>query len=331
MADQATLVRTDPVAETLQRLKQIFRSAPTKRAAHEQSAEVVRGAATNPEFLTSVLRSFVSDPKNLERENYPVIGIVVESNPDFDFVAHAWIPHPDGETDLSTKAIHHHGELMLTTATAFGPGYEHWTFTTPERMGAGDDRFSMQLIDRGMHELHEVAFVDAGIAHVPMFPPGLTVTYCLWSNRGETTWKDNLKRVPVIQRHSGALRRVVTRLGLARQLAVTNVEYFDFHPTPAGFVGMPEREEFRRGPNADHVRNLLFTLRESGNQELADDVERSLAAGPVLDDPAEARELLEDLRADRPIVPRLSHWHHGAPEANFRAADIQAALQAVPD
>jgi hypothetical protein len=327
MATTAQPPRTDPIPGNVDRLERIFASATSKHEAHATANAVMDELGRSPEFLTAVLRRHIAKRGAFAAENYPVLSMMIASNPHFELVANAWIPMPDGDTDLSTKAIHHHGELLLTTSAAFGPGYDHWTFTTPRQVDAERDLWEMELLTHGRHKLHEVAFVDAYIAHLPMFPASLSVTYCLWSSRSDTNWKDTLKRVPVLQRNSAKLRRAATKVGLAKQLELKNAEYFDFHPSPDGFVGMPEREEFQRGPNEDHLHSLFHVVQGTGNDALAPEIAARLDAEPP-PNAALARRLLADLEAGTPIAGRLSPGHTDLPHANFRSADIERALAA---
>ena len=110
---------------------------------------------------------------------------------------------------MSTKAIHHHGDMLLTTATAFGTGYEHWTFETPTVVDAEREIYELKVLEQAPHPLHHVAFVDAYIAHLPLYPPDLTITYALWSSQFPTTWKDKLKRQPLF----AAKQQTVARSG----------------------------------------------------------------------------------------------------------------------
>ena len=257
-----------------------------------------------------------------------MVGFEIASTPDFELVANAWLPLPNGDTNVSTKSIHHHGEMLLSTATIFGPGYEHWTLTGPQRLDEERPLYSMELVERGRHAHGHCAFVDAYVAHLPLYPPELTITLCLWSTRSATTWRDSLKRVPLLRNNRARLRRMVTRLGLARALEVKNVSYFDYYPTPEGFVGMEDRDEFPYGPNEDYLHSLFHVLQATGNDALGEVIEERLEAGTV-ENPGEIRELLSRLRAGDAIAPRLSPGHYGVPEANFPSEAIEQALVAT--
>ena len=315
-----------PISEALAQLRQIFENSASKHEAHETSRPVVAGLASDPAFLTAVLARHLRAPDALDRLHYPVVAFGIDSNPHFDLVANAWIPLPDGRTDVTTKAIHHHGELLLTTATMFGPGYEHWMLAAPELVDGDRRLYRLDLLEHGIHSLHEVAFVDSGVAHVPLYPESLTITLCLWSSRQATTWRDTLKRMPALQRRSASLRRLVTRAGLDKQLQVKNVEYFDFYPAEGGFIGIQEREEFPRGPTADYLYSLFHIVQRTGNAQLAPVIERRLAGGDLVAEPALVRELLGELERGEPIPGRLSTGHYNVTKANFTRADIEQAL-----
>ncbi len=314
--------------EYVDRLKEIFGAAANKHEAHAHSREVVAELARDPRFLREALALHVSKPANLNRRHYPVVAVEVESNPDFEIVLNCWIPLPDRATDVSTKAIHHHGPMLLTTATVFGPGYEHWMLRRPEPIDQGRDLFRMELIDHGRHGLHEVAFVDAYTAHVPIYPESLTITVCLWSNSSRTTWKDSLKRVPALRRNSAILRRLAARAGLAKQLDLKVDDYKDYHPGDQGFIGMKARDEFPHMSNEDYLYSLFNIIQETGNSQLAAGIESQLDRAADFENPELLHQLVHDLKSGTPIAARLSPGHYGVSHANFRTGDIERALAA---
>jgi hypothetical protein len=311
------------------RLTAIFKRSSSKHEAHEKSRAILHEMSGDPAVLPAVFRGHIETPGTFNTRHYPVVSMNIALNPYYSLVANCWITLPGGETNISTKAIHHHGDLLLTTVTAFGPGYEHWTFHKPQLVDASRELYSLRLIERAAHPLHHVAFVDSDIPHLPMYPPSLSITLALWSSKKATTWKDRLKRVPWLKRNEAALRRVARRLGMVRALDIKIVEYFDFYPTDDGFKGMKEREEFGRGPNEDYLYSLFHILQRTGNEGLGAAVERQLAAGTPMDNPALVRSLLDELRAGRPIAGRLSPGHYGVPFANFTADAIERALEAA--
>src|SRR5262249_52931231 len=128
MADRLE-VSTARIKRYFDQLHQIFRRAPSRHQAHQESIPVLEAMSADPEFLTDALRAYLTQASALNRKLYPVIAITIEANDDYSLLINCWLPLPDRATDTSTKPIHHHGDLLITSATAFGPGYEHWTFT----------------------------------------------------------------------------------------------------------------------------------------------------------------------------------------------------------
>ena len=318
----------DRVKRYVGALEGVFRAAPDKHEANRRSRAVLEEMSGDPRFLTDALAAHLRAPGSLNQKHYPVVGFNVDLNPQFGLVVNCWIPLPGRETDISTKAIHHHGDMLLSTVNAFGPGYEHWTFTRPQLLDEEGERYEMRLAERTPHPPHHVAFVDSYVPHLPFYPPETSITYALWTSRFPVTWKDRVKRIPVFQKNSAALRGLAVRAGLARKLELKVVEYFDFYPTADGFCGIRERTEFERGPNEDYLYSLFHVLQATGNDALAAVAEERLAAGEEVENPQLVRRLCADLRAGRRVEGRLSPTHYGVPRANFTREETERALAA---
>ena len=309
-------------------LKKIFASAPNKHEANYRSQPVLEEMSNDPAFLSSVLENHVRKDGALNTKHYPVVGIDIELNHLFGLVANCWIPLPDHATDISTKAIHHHGDMLLSTVTAFGPGYEHWTFKKPVAVDPTSESYSLDIIEHGPHPLHHVAFVDSYVAHLPFYPPGMTITYALWSSKFQPSWKDRVKRFPPLQKNSARLKEIAARAGMTKHLDLKVVEYFDLYPTAKGFCGIKERKEFERGPNTDYLPSLFQVIQETGNQQLVPVLKHELDSGRPLDNPELLADLIQQLESGRTIEGRLSPTHYGIEHANFSKRDLEIALAA---
>lgn len=310
-------------AELVRELERAFAVAPHKRAAHHLARPLLAQMAKEPALLREALTEYVSKPESLNRNNYPVIAVPVAATPAFELVMNCWIPLPSGDTNVTTKAIHHHGDLLLSTTNIFGPGYEHWTFSRPREQR--NQFYSMSLIQVEAHGLGHVAFVDAYVPHVPMFPRSLSITIALWSTRFETSWKDRAKKVPLMRDHAASLRRLAIALGLKRALELKMADNFDFFPEHGGFRVMKERKEFDLGPNADHLYSLFHVLQQTNNAALAAHV-RGVPKRALLRNRGLIEKLLESLERDSRIDPKLSSGHFNVPFANFRSDEIRRAL-----
>jgi hypothetical protein len=312
----------------LNSLKKIFAGARDKHEANYRSRSVLEDMSGDPRFFSAVLEKHLNTPGSLNTKHYPVVGIDIELNHLFGLVANCWIPLPDRATNVSTKAIHHHGDMLLSTVTAFGPGYEHWTFKKPEPLDIAAEKYSLTVLDRSPHPLNHVAFVDSYVAHLPFYPGAMTITYALWSSRFPSTWKDRVKRLPMLQKNAASLRKIAARAGVAKQLDLKVVEYFDFYPTADGFCGIREREEFARGPNTDYLPSLFQVIQETGNEQLASLIKERVNSAEQFENPQLIRDLLLRLEQGQPIEGRLSPAHYGVDRANFTKQEIEHALAA---
>jgi hypothetical protein len=305
----------------------IFRGTSDKHLAHRRCAPIL-GELADPRTMSAILEQNLPRRELWNARNYPVVALPIASNPYFDLVANCWIPLPGRETTISTKAIHHHGEMLLSTVTVFGPGYEHWTFTPPAAIDPGRALYSMKVIEAKPHPTGHVAFVDAQIAHLPLYPPSLSVTIALWSSSRPTTWRDHVKRVKVLRQNQALLKSVAKRIGLADRLELKFVEFYDFYPIESGFQGMKERQEFQLGPNEDHLHSLFHVIQGTGNSGLARRIRGELGDGGIAAR-ATVEKLLSDLEHDRPIEGRLSEQHMNVPHANFTIAEVERSLSAL--
>lgn len=322
----AHAIDSEALIAPCQALRRIFQEARAKEEAHTRSRELLAGLADNPKFLTAALQQHLENAGNLRLRHYPVISLLVESNPWFELVVNCWLPLPGRESDVSAKAIHHHGTMQLSTATIHGPGYEHWIYTSPEMVDPEREIFSMRLVERQQHPIGHVSWVDALVPHLPFYAPTLTVTAALWSHRGRVTWRDRLKRIPLLRRNAERLREVGARAGFAKALDLNVVNYFDFHPTEDGYRGMRERQEFPRGPAEDYLQSLFHVLQETGNDGLAPII-RARSRRESGDASASLIEtLLKKLERGVPIEPRLSEGHYGVPFANLTRDAVERAV-----
>jgi hypothetical protein len=322
------MTRTDVVDRHISALTETFKGARDKHEAHYRSRGILGEMAVDAAVVRAVFARHLERQGTLSWKHYPVLSIELAHNAYYTLVANCWIPLPSRQTDVSTKAIHHHGNMLLTTATGFGPGYEHWTFTKPEAVDPERELYRMDVIEQAPHPHAHIAFVDAFIAHCPLYPSSLSITFALWSNQFPTTWRDVVKRLPMAKGHEATLRRIAARVGLTRALDIKIVQYFDFFPTSSGFKGMKERIEFALGPNEDYLQSLFHMLQATGSDELARLVRRRLAADAPVTGEAVVRTLLGDLESGRRIESKLSDGHYDVDYANFRRTEIVEALGA---
>jgi hypothetical protein len=143
------------------------------------------------------------------------------------------------------------------------------------------------------------------------------------------SWRDRVKRLPGLRGREGRLRELAKGLGLAKALDVKIVDSYDYFPTPEGFRVMRDRQEFRLGPNADHVASVFYILQRSGNEQLLDVVREQLSKGRIQGGRTAVEAMVAKLARGEVIEPRLSPGHYDRPYANFTRDDIGRALRAA--
>lgn len=94
-------------------LRRTFDTERDKYAAHDRARTILQDMAAAPSVFTSILERHLARGDAFSQRHYPVISLSVDSNPHFELVANCWIPLPSRDTNLSTKAIHHHGDMIL--------------------------------------------------------------------------------------------------------------------------------------------------------------------------------------------------------------------------
>jgi hypothetical protein len=309
----------------INQLTRIFAGSRDRREAHARAAPVLAAMSHDADFFSSCLERWVSQPGVLNTRHYPVLAVPIARTRDFELVANCWIPLPGGNTNMSTKSIHHHGHMLLTTVTNFGPGYEHWLFSPPRQVD--EEHFTTTLLDRAPHVPHKPAFVDARVAHVPFYPRTLSITLALWSHENAATWLDALKQWQMIQRHKDTMISAARAVGLASRLNINIVEYFDFFPSDGRLKVIKDRVEFQRGPNANFLHSMFHVLQQTQNQRLGRVISRQLERDSNIENRPLIERLVQRLERDEPIEGRLSEGHYGLTLANFTREAVELVIR----
>mgnify|MGYP000880151112 CR=1 FL=1 len=304
------------------RLDTAYKVARDKYDAHRIAEPILKEMAQDPEVIPAVLTKHIDRAESFNTKNFPSLGFNVAMSPHYVLVANAFFPLDEGPEDMMFNAIHHHGDLLLSTVNAFGPGYEHWVFGKAVPIDLDKDLFDIPLQEKGIHTLHNCAFVDADQPHAVVYPKTLTVTFALWSSKKAVTWRDHVKRLPGVRGREKTLRDLALKLGLRKTLDLKTCEYYDYYPADGAFKGMRQRVQFERGPNEDYLQSFFNVLQETGNERLIPLIFESID-GKKIDNPETVRRFAADLRAGKRIPNKYSAGiHTNVPHMNFRAADV---------
>ena len=313
-------------------LRRIFAETKDCYRAHEISRKVLMEIAAEPNLLGPLLRHHLSDPKNLNKLNFPSPGLFVADSQHFYLCANLFFGDlPQFAEGQSVTCVHHHGSLLLTTLAAFGPGCEIWTLSRPRETRL-DNIFSMEPIGRQRNSLGRFAFTDAGYAHIVFPPAQLSVSLALWSSATRRPVFDAMKSNAVLRRYKARLLALVKLMKASSALKLNEVVNFDFLPKESGFQAIPKRLQYPYGPNEDYLVNLFYLIQSSGNEDLADVVNELLSTRlHELTNPQSIRALLGALaRGDR-INQTLSEPHQFMPGINITREELLRGLGRTVD
>ncbi len=239
------------------------------RQAHKDVAPLLIAAAKDQQFLRALIK------KNLDKKefrdkvrHYPTVGFPVVENADYTLVANCFLPLPDGSTDTSFQSVHHHGRLLLSTVSAFGPGYESALFKKGFEINKDSLETHMEL-DKFYHNpIHNLEFIPEDTPHVVFYPPTLSITLALWSNERREASK-KLKRMPLLQKVKKPLKKVIQVLGMNAVAGLNVIEFHDFYPHNGKLIALKERIGYPEGSNENWLQNIFSIAQQVGIDEQA--------------------------------------------------------------
>ena len=304
-----------------------------KRSFHFAAHQHLLSASKSTNFLSEIVLANLVKPNFFNQEHYPHPSFPIFRNPSFELVANCWIPYSDKGLEISTKSLHHHGDMLLSTITIFGAGYNHWLFKPCSISSDVDHLYNLELIDFSRHSLNHIAFVDSHFIHVPMYPNELSITLALWTSSTTTTRLDKIKAKPFISKNTKLFRNIISSLGLSSFFKVKSLSNLDFYPIEGGFKLIPDRRltEYSRGPIEHRIQTIFSILQSIFGSTIFDLIDlHSIVLQDLKDNPSQlkfALELLQSLRDEIPIPPILTpDLHIGKQYSNFTTHQVFNSL-----
>ena len=248
-------------------LRSIF-SRPDLYEAHDECVPVMSAMARDRKFFFDVIRKCLSDPEYLGRvRHYPTLAFPIEENEDFTLVANVFLPLPDTNRDLSFQSIHHHGQLILTTISAFGAGYESIIFKPGYSIDLETGLTDMQMDRHYQNELYNLAFIDKLTPHIVFYPEAASITFALWS-REKHDALDKMKKMKVLQSMKKPLKRIIKMAGLNAAVGLNEVDYNDFYPKEGKIWGLKDRLGYVEGTNRNWLQNVFSVVQQYGFDDM---------------------------------------------------------------
>lgn len=313
------------VASLKAQLDPLFRSHEP-REAHALAKSIFKNHKNNRKLLEDIILQNAETPGFFAQNRInPVVMLRIIDTPVYNLIGHAWIPLPHGNIDQTHQSIHHHGNLLLTSLAAYGPGYESILFkfgyvVNPETLEANlrADKFY-----RNPHG--NVEFVDSHTPHVVLYPEQLSVTYALWSPESRPT-ATALKRQPILRKIRGPLKKLATDLGLKNLLGLNDTENFDFFVEKGKVLQLPKRIMYQPGSNDNFIRAFFYVLQNldfSRNDDLKRIIQKTPDAEKIL-------PFFDSYWQQNPIDNIFEPHHLGISKVNLPRQDLLACFPELP-
>jgi hypothetical protein len=263
--------------------------------------------------------------RNIQTKNFfsnkrinPVIAMTVVENPYITIIAHFWLPRPDRSTTITHQSIHHHGKLLLTSVSPFGPGYESILFRKGFQIDPISEHTTMQIDKYYANPLYNIEFVDSYVPHVVFYPKSLSVTYAAWTF-DKHSLLDRLRKHPLIQKNKKQIIDFLNRFQKIKP-AINKIEYFDFYPETNHLQAMKERVMYPVGSNENFIQNVFYIIQEIGFRDYTS-IEEVFKTYPEREKKI-GLYYLDKLKKEEHINDYFEEVHLHVPKINFHKDEI---------
>jgi hypothetical protein len=243
-------------------VKDAFEKNDNYFVAHDQIKGLLIEMAKDKSILHEILK------ENLKNKNYPsnklssVIDLEIFKNENITIMGHCFMPLPNRNTEISHHSIHHHGNLILSTVSAFGKGYKSILFDKNFTKNA-DNSINLKKLKIYVNELNNYEFIDSFQPHVVFFPEDLSITYVVWSSENKKNL-DKLKSLKFIQKNKDFFKALLIKLRLNRFVNVNMDTEFDFYVSHNKIFNIKERVNFPKARTKEnYLQNLFYILQET--------------------------------------------------------------------
>lgn len=306
-------------------LVKIFNENPDRRVAHELSLPVLKQLAGDKNYLFRIIRENLSDPAflNARRDYSKLLKFYVSCEKEFTLVINIFPPNPFNNSKLSVKSIHHHQNLLLTTITFLGAGYDSILFK--KNFSIDKDKHVSLKVDRYFTQgPGESTFIDSRVPHVVFFPDEVTATYSLWS-MNKRRKLEKLEKLPFLHRIKSKAARIASFFSISDQIGLNDVSevYFYIRKNKISVITHPVK--YSSGDSEAHLYNLLCFMNSIGFDDL--DFLRSLTATTSL--PEATSRMLQAYIQNPGSFNSFRKIHEFIPEENMSLEKILDTVSAA--
>jgi hypothetical protein len=306
----------------IRKIIEIFKSQD-RYEAHEEVAPILKKLALDKNFLFEMIRFNLSNPEYLYKvRHYPTLAMEIFENETFSFGANLWLPLPNRSTNISLQSIHHHGNLLLSTISSFGPGYDSILFKKGFQIDMKTEEVKMEVDKIYHNSLYHLEFIDAYTPHVVFYPNDFSITYALWSTNKPQT-KEIFKKIGILRKIKKPLSAVLKFTGLDHLIGVNTVTYFDFYPEGNKLKGLKKRITYKVGTNENFLQNVFHALQKMEFYDI--DFLNSLKNNSQIN--KAAHKWIDKLIRKEKITSLFEEAHIDVPKAHLLKEEILAVVK----
>jgi hypothetical protein len=315
------------LSEYLSEIETIFDRGNNMFENHEAIKPILQKMAADINVLYEIIVKNLSNPIFLDRlRHYSTLALDIFENPNYTFVVNIFPCLPNKSTDTSFQSVHHHGNLLLSTVAAFGPGYSAITFKPDYIIDAVSKETKMCIDKQYVNSLGNYDFVPNNTPHVVFYPSDVSATYALWSKKEKlTAGFSDLKKSPLIQKFKKPLQKIINLFGLKKAFGINTSEYLDFYPEAGKLFAMKERTHYPsdKGTNDNFLQNIFNFIQSTKFNDAAflEKLLSSPSTKPIL------KEIITKLQKGETIEPVFVDDYINVPKVNLNLKDILDATK----
>jgi hypothetical protein len=308
--------------DIIYQLKELFRKCDDRYDIHAKAKVIIESAAQKEEFLFDIIRDNLLDNNFLNKlRHYPTLSMSICEIPEFSFVMNIFPPLPSRKTNISFQSIHHHGQLLLTTVGAFGPGYKSILFKKDFKINSQTEIADLKIEKIYQNEFGRAEFVDAFQPHVVFYPASFSATYAFWCDNKRSA-KGALKKLPLLNKIKQPLLKLLKALKAESILGMNKIEYFDFYIDNGKVKALKNRLDYEKvGTNRNFLQNIFCFIQQTGFQD--ESFLRALLNNP--NEKEDVRYYIDLLLKGISIEDSFFEGHLEIPKVNILEADIITA------
>lgn len=248
----------------IQELKKIF-SQGDRYKAHRDTAPVLLEMAKDRKFLFEVIKKNLRDSKFISRNrHHPTIDFPIMEDENFSMTTNCFPSLPNKATNISHQCVHHHGKLLLSTVSVFGPGYDSIIFKKRFEINKQTKEAKLEIDNIFHHGQYHLEFIDSFTPHIVFFPSSVSITYAIWTMEKKQT-SDTIKGMPLLQKFKKPIIALIKTLGMSSAFNLNLPEYLDFYVEKGKFMVKEERDfQYGGGTNDNFIQNVCYIMQEVG-------------------------------------------------------------------